>query len=331
MSNKFNIHKELGEIINNYEEQSATPYISISSSSNMQVESSHFSINNKNSTSLVNNPQNPPNHNNNNNLIFSNSGFLSLSKSIINNNINVSHNNNSGVQISAENLSLSGSNKLQISSNSIILKKNDISKNSIFLSPSTLCNYYQQSNDVTPYKSPLIKNKEEINTHDNETSSGKEKEKNKLKQINIDLDIIHKKKNGISNNKNNNNNKIINNNNCEITSRSDEGELENNKTLSSQRKYVFDKKTPIKYAKNQLQSGEKIKSSKSNNSKLEKDYSNSNIYENKNKKNKEENNENKEITIMQNKNGRNLMDTFEKVGNDKDNDDNLKLLLKNLK
>ena len=230
MSNKFNIHKELGEIINNYEEQSATPYISISSSSNMQVESSHFSINNKNSTSLVNNPQNPPNHNNNNNLIFSNSGFLSLSKSIINNNINVSHNNNSGVQISAENLSLSGSNKLQISSNSIILKKNDISKNSIFLSPSTLCNYYQQSNDVTPYKSPLIKNKEEINTHDNETSSGKEKEKNKLKQINIDLDIIHKKKNGISNNKNNN--KIINNNNCEITSRSDEGELENNKTLS---------------------------------------------------------------------------------------------------
>ena len=329
MSNKFNIHKELGEIINNYEEQSATPYISISSSSNMQVESSHFSINNKNSTSLVNNPQNPPNHNNNNNLIFSNSGFLSLSKSIINNNINVSHNNNSGVQISAENLSLSGSNKLQISSNSIILKKNDISKNSIFLSPSTLCNYYQQSNDVTPYKSPLIKNKEEINTHDNETSSGKEKEKNKLKQINIDLDIIHKKKNGISNNKNNNNNKIINNNNCEITSRSDEGELENNKTLSSQRKYVFDKKTPIKYAKNQLQSGEKIKSSKSNNSKLEKDYSNSNIYENKNKKNKEENNENKEITIMQNKNGRNLMDTFEKVGNDKDNDDNLKFFNNN--
>ena len=34
-------------------------------------------------------------------------------------------------------------------------------------------------------------------------------------------------------------------------------------------------------------------------------------------KNIEENNENKEITIMQNKNGRNLMDTFEKVGNTK--------------
>ena len=273
MNNRFNIHKEIGEAINNYEDQSATPYISISSSSNMQVESSHFSINNnKNSTSLVNNPQNIQNHNANNNLIFSNSGFLSLSKSIINNNINniSPNNNNSGVQISAENLSLSGSNKLQISSNSIILKKNDISKNSIFLSPSTLCNYYQQSNDVTPYKSPLVKTKEELNTHENEPLSEKEKEKNKLKQINIDLEIIHKKKNSINNNvininntsNNKNNNKVINNTNCEITSRSDECELDNNKTLSSQRKYVFDKKTPIKYAKNQLKSGEKNKSSK---------------------------------------------------------------------
>jgi hypothetical protein len=331
MSNKFNIHKEVGETINNYEDQSATPYISISDSSNMQVESSHFSINNKNSTSLINNNlQNNQNHNNNN-LIFSNSGFFSLSKSIINNNINASHNNNSGVQISAE--SLSGSNKLQMSSNSTVLKKNDISKNSIFLSPSTLCNYYQQSNDVTPYKSPLTKN--------NEQSSGKEKEKDKekikLKQINIDLDIIHKKKNSvnnINNNINNNissnkNNNIINNNNVEITSRSDECEpsQENNKTLSSQRKYVFDKKTPIKYAKNQLQSGEKI-SSKSNKDKLDKEYSNSNIFEKKNQK-KEEYKENKGISLVQNKNGRNLMDTFEKVGNDKDNDDNLKFFNNN--
>ena len=341
MNNRFNIHKEIGEAINNYEDQSATPYISISSSSNMQVESSHFSINNnKNSTSLINNPQNIQNHNANNNLIFSNIGFLSLSKSIINNNINnISHNNNnSGVQISAENLSLSGSNKLQISSNSIILKKNDISKNSIFLSPSTLCNYYQQSNDVTPYKSPLVKNKEELNTHENEPLSEKEKEKNKLKQINIDLEIIHKKKNSINNNiinvnntsNNKNNNKLINNTNCEMTSRSDECELDNNKTLSSQRKYVFDKKTPIKYAKNQLKSGEKNKSSKSNNSKLEKDYSNSNIFDNKNKINKEEDKRpSKGITIIQNKNGRNLMDTFEKVGNDKDNDDNLKFFNNN--
>ena len=341
MNNRFNIHKEIGEAINNYEDQSATPYISISSSSNMQVESSHFSINNnKNSTSLINNPQNIQNHNANNNLIFSNSGFLSLSKSIINNNINnISHNNNnSGVQISAENLSLSGSNKLQISSNSIILKKNDISKNSIFLSPSTLCNYYQQSNDVTPYKSPLVKNKEELNTHENEPLSEKEKEKNKLKQINIDLEIIHKKKNSSNNNiinvnntsNNKNNNKVINNTNCEMTSRSDECELDNNKTLSSQRKYVFDKKTPIKYAKNQLKSGEKNKSSKSNNSKLEKDYSNSNIFDNKNKINKEEDKRpSKGITIIQNKNGRNLMDTFEKVGNDKDNDDNLKFFNNN--
>ena len=176
----------------------------------------------------------------------------------------------------------------------------------------------------------MIKNKEEINTHENETSSGNEKEKNKLKQINIDLEIIHKKKNSINNNisSNKTNNKIINNiNNCEITSRSDEGELENNKTLSSQRKYVFDKKTPIKYAKNQLQSGEKI-SSKSNKDKLDKEYSNSNIFEKKNQK-KEEYKENKGISLVQNKNGRNLMDTFEKVGNDKDNDDNLKFFNNN--
>ena len=134
MKNQFNIHKEVGDIKNNYEEQGATPYISISDCSNMQVESSHFSINNKNSSPLINNHQNLTNHNNNNNLVSSNSGFLSLSKSIINNNISNSHNNNnSGVQLSFENVSFSGSNKLQISSNSIIFKRNnDIPKNSIF-------------------------------------------------------------------------------------------------------------------------------------------------------------------------------------------------------
>ena len=340
MKNQFNINKEVGDIKNNYEDQTATPYISISDSSNMQVESSHFSINNKNSTSYVNNHQNSTNHNNNNNLILSNSGFLSLSKSINNNNINNSHNNNnnnSGEQKSFENVSLSGSNKLQISSNSIIFKKNDISKNSIFLSPSTLCNYYQQSNDVTPYKSPLMKQPEHEHEliHENEQSSGKEM--HKLKQINID--ILHKRKstigagNNINKNINLNNINInsnsnlnnINNNNCEMTSRSDECSLDNNKTLSSQRKYLFDKKTPIKYAKNQLKSGEKNKSSKSNNSKLENNNSNSNIFENKNNNYEEERNKkNKGISMAQNKNGRNLMDTFEKVGNDKENDDNLK-------
>ena len=127
MKNLFNINKEIGEIKNNYEDQGGTPYISISDSSNMQVESSHFSLNNKNSLSCINNQQNLGNQNNNN-LIFSNNGSLSLSKSIINNNINISHNNNnnSGIQVSFENVSLSGSNKLQISSNSIIFKKNDI-------------------------------------------------------------------------------------------------------------------------------------------------------------------------------------------------------------
>ena len=336
MKNLFNINKEIGEIKNNYEDQGGTPYISISDSSNMQVESSHFSLNNKNSLSCINNQQNLGNQNNNNNLIFSNNGSLSLSKSIINNNINISHNNNnnSGIQVSFENVSLSGSNKLQISSNSIIFKKNDISKNSIFLSPSTLCNYYQQSNDVTPYKSPLIKQVEHEHEliHENDQSSGKEM--HKLKQINID--ILHKRKSiGGSNNKsmnkninNINSNLNNNNNNGEITSRSEECEPSldnNNKTLSSQRKYVFDKKTPIKYAKNQLKSGEKNKSSKSNNSKLENNNSNSNISDNKtNHLEEDKNKKNKGITIIQNKNGRNLMDTFEKVGNGKENDDNLK-------
>ena len=332
MKNQFNIHKEQGDVEKSEEEQGATPYISISDVSNMQVESSHISLNNRNSSSYVNNQQNLPNHNNN--LISSNNDFSSLSKSIINNNINISHNNNtnSGIQISFENVSLSGSNKLQISSNSIIFKKNDTSKNSIILSPSTLCNYYQQSNDVTPYKSPLIKQPEHEHEliHENEPSSGKEG--HKLKQINID--ILHKRKNtsGAINNRNINNINInsnlnnINNNNCEITSRSDECSLDNNKTLSSQRKYVFDKKTPIKYAKNQLKSGEKNKSEKSNNNKLENNNSNSNIFENKNNNLEEEikNKKNRGINVIQNKNGRNLMDTFDKVGNGKEADDNLK-------
>ena len=183
MYNHFNIHKEVGDIRNNCEDQAKTPYISISDSSNMQVESSHFSLNNKNSTTNVNNNIQIFKYHINNNLISSNSEFLSLSKSINNNNINISHNNNSGGQISFENLSLSGSNKLQISSNSIIFKKNDISKTSIFLSPSTLCNYYQKSNDVTPYKSPLINKQEQQDLIHDEQSSGKEM--HKLKQINI--------------------------------------------------------------------------------------------------------------------------------------------------
>ena len=55
MKNQFNFHKEEGVFKNNYEEQAPTPYISISDSSNMQVESSHFSINNIVSTSNFNN------------------------------------------------------------------------------------------------------------------------------------------------------------------------------------------------------------------------------------------------------------------------------------
>ena len=141
----------------------------------------------------------------------------------------------------------------------------------------------------------------------------------KLKQINID--ILHRRKNtmGSGNNiiKNINNiniNSNLNNinNNCEITSRSDENSLDNNKTLSSQRKYLFDKKTPIKYAKNQLKSGEKNKSAKSNNSKLENNNSNSNIFENKNSHCEDENKykKSKGISIAQNKNGRKKFDGY---------------------
>ena len=109
MKNLFNIDKEIGEIKINYEDQSGTPYISISDSLNMQFELSHFSLNNKNSLSCINNQQNLANQNNNNNLIFSINGSLSLSKSIINNNINISHNNknNSGIQVFFQNISLS--------------------------------------------------------------------------------------------------------------------------------------------------------------------------------------------------------------------------------
>ena len=324
MKNKLDFHKEITYIKNNNEGQ-VTPYISISNSksdsSNLQIESSHFSLKsncNKNNSSSINNQQ-IFTTNNNNIFLSSTSGFLSLSKSIINTiTINNSHNNNnSSVQISSENLSLSGSNKLQISSNSNIFKKNDTS------TISTICNYYQQSNDVTPYKSPLIKEGR------GEPSSGKELLK--LKQINIDF-ITKKKNNNINNNNNNfcNNNCLCinnkNNNNLggqniinnigEISSRSDECDADFSKTLSSHRKYVFDKKTPIKYAKNQMQSGEKNQSCKSNNSKLE--NNNSSISDNKSN-NQDEKSYNKKknrmVPMIETKNGRNLMDTFDKVGN----------------
>ena len=315
MKNKLDFHKEIAYIKSNNEDQT-TPYISISNSksdsSNLQVESSHFTLksnSNKNNSSSINNQQ-IFTTNNNNIFLSSTSGFLSLSKSIINTiTINNSHNNNnSSVQMSLENLSLSGSNKLQISSNSNIFKKNDTSI------ISTLCNYYQQSNDVTPYKSPLIKETR------GEPSSGKELLK--LKQINIDF--ITKKKsnnnnfcnNNCCNNKNNNNlgGQNIINNIGEISSRSDECDADFSKTLSSHRKYVLDKKTPIKYAKNQMQSGEKNQS-KSNNSKLE--NNNGSISDNKNNQDEKSCNKKKSkmVPMIETKNGRNLMDTFDKVGN----------------
>ena len=58
MKSQININKGIDENKNNQKEKVQIPYISISDSSNMQVESSHFSINNKISTSNIKNPQN---------------------------------------------------------------------------------------------------------------------------------------------------------------------------------------------------------------------------------------------------------------------------------
>ena len=217
---------------------------------------------------------------------------------------------------------------MQISSNSIIFKKNDISKNSIFLSPS-ICNFFQKSNDVTPFKSPPFENEQ----------SNSDKEINKLKQINIDF--IHKNKNLNNSNSNksnknininnininsNINNNNINNNNYEIIYKSDKFEntyKDNSKSLSSQRIIGLDTKTPIKYAKNQLQSGER--SGKSNNSKCDKNNSNISDYKVINIGN-EINKMNSGNPPPPNKNGRNLMNDFEKAANGKENDDYLKFL-----
>lgn len=90
-----------------------------------------------------------------------------------------------------------------LSTNSIVfVKKVEISNRSIFYTPSTICNYYQHSNEVTP----------------NKTNTG-----NIFNSVNIrDIDE------GINSSRNNNNNLISNN--------------------------AFDKKTPIKYNKSQINS-----------------------------------------------------------------------------
>ena len=275
MSKGLDFHKEI-MYTKNYNDDQSTPYINISnfksdSSNNLQVESSRFSLKS----------------NNNNIFVSSTSGILSFSKSIINTNIINNINNSTIMQKSSENLSLSDSNKLQNSFN-----LNQITRNSFFYSPSTLCNYYQKSNDFTPNRSPLIEEKLEQSNN---------KKSQKLKYQNND--IFNKK-----NYQKENNNKNSDNNNFnieEISSHNDEYSLDCRKSLSSHRKYILEKKTPIKYAKNQLQSGDKNEKSINNNSpfSINKSYNNTENF-------KSEISKGVEI-----KNRRNLMDTFEKIGN----------------
>ena len=289
MSNGLNFHKEV-KFTKNYNNDQSIPYINISnfksdSSNNLQVESSHFSLksnNNKNNFSLINNKQIL----NNNIFISSASDLLSFSKSISNSN---RRNNSSIMQMTPENLSLHNSNKLQNSYNS-----NHITKNSIFYSSSTLCNYYQKSNDITPNKSPLIKGKVEVSNN---------KKSHKLKQNNygnINKENYQKKNIKI-------NNDINNFNIEEIILRNDECSLDCKKSLSSHKKQL--KRTPIKYAKNQLQSGDKSQKSANNSSSHSVNKNCNNI----------ENFQSEISKDSEIKNGRNLMDAFEKIGNNKEN------------
>ena len=301
MINAINFQKQI-----NFPKTDTTtniPYINISNSksdsSNLQIESSHLSLK---STKLNQNPNNNnqiknQNPNNNNNILTSTSGFLSLNSHIITGNI-------SGTQFSFDNTSWNESNtKFPISSNSKI--KNDVSpitKNSILYSPSIVCNYYQHSNDVTPNKN--INNDYKIINDDFSSNKGK------LKQINLNNKNI---KNDINSHSDDNDNSVISDNVC-----------------SSRRKFILEKKTPIKYTKNQLKSGEKNRSGKSynsNNSKIDSspvinistinDKTFNNINSNSRSENSKNNENNNQIN---NRNGgrKNLMDTFDKISKEKE-------------
>ena len=276
-----------------------TPYISISNSksdsSNLQIESSHLSLNSNHSSRNINSNNQITNQNTNtftnaniSNLITSHSGCeLNISKSTFDRNVNMFNN-----QISFDNSSFfdgGSNNNLQISSNSIIFKKNDNSsiitkKNSMLYSPSTLCNYY----DVTPNKT-------------NNNKSNQNGNKPKLKQIAIT--------------------------NLNLTSKSDENDnslISEHVNGSNNRKKYFEKKTPIKYTKSQLKSGEKKKLnfpldnlSSINNTKNN-SYSNNSYNYYSGIVGSSSCGGNNALTLEHGKNGgitsrKNLMDTFEKI------------------
>lgn len=145
-------------------------------------------------------------------------------------------------------LSSSKLNSNRDSTKSIVLVKKDkaleISNKSIFYTPSTICNYYQHSNEVTPFHSN--------NTRDIMNSNVKQK---------LRLDLVN-----IKDNSDNNNNSARNRNIFE-DSLPDGSE----NIVSSSRNNIYCtedinsfhnfKKTPIKYTRSQLKSADKDRSS----------------------------------------------------------------------
>ncbi|MCQ2817330.1 MAG: hypothetical protein MJ252_08710 [archaeon] len=314
------------------------PHLNISDSSNYQIQSSHISYT---TNSMNTNENNPQNHNQK----YTNESFGSLQSSsvIVNNSNSYDSKENKESSLKGDNTNIDdgktqflqnfsncdGISNLQISSNSIIFTRNlnnnvnsgnislinqsalDSKENSFLYNTNGICNFFY---DITPEK--VARNKSSISILNN---------KPELKQINLA---------GISG-KNQRHNQTINqghNTSFELSSRSDG----NNSCLtcgdgsgSKSRRRLLEKKTPIKYTRSQLKSGEKRKVSsalstknfgsnieKTNNSSgnnktnsLNEENSNTNTIKNENKSNKS------------NSDGisgrKNLMNTFDLVSKDK--------------
>ena len=285
--------------LNETNESGTTPYISISNSksdNSLQIISSHISFKSKNN--------NTENKNKNSNLFSSNSMIFNNQNNII---------NLTNSQISFDN------NFSPLNSN-----KQEITKNSFFYSPSTICNYYQHSNESlisNSSKKNLINNINNIRINHNNNNNN-----------NFNYNYLNNNNNNFNNfnnfnynNNNNINNDYINNNNrtkiklkkinignlnkdhlnnLDINSHSDNSVISDN--ISSRRKILIDKKTPIKYTKNQFKSTEKNRLNKSNKCK----YKSKSISPQTNK-------DKKDINIFFFfKIRKNLMDTFDKIKNE---------------
>jgi hypothetical protein len=136
-------------------------------------------------------------------------------------------------------------NQNDISSSSIIhvnpQKKSEISNQSIFYTPSTICNYYQASNEVTPNKN--------VNFFDTTNTL-------KLNLRNLNLITI---------NNNSNSHNIFTNSSNSIYEENITENNENINTSSRNNINALERKTPIKYVKSQLKSGEKDSQNTANN------------------------------------------------------------------